>query len=228
MINNISKVGHHNISFGSLNNPVKPFTTMTKTGLVTFQEIDYKKGLTPHALEELGGFFLDKFASTSSHPFWKFCKKGSPSFDRQIYESYRNEELMDAIKSKLNDPDATLMVGFDRLKNIVGAIFTNKLDVNFQNGKKGEYLYIDLLAVDEKSRGLNIGKQLLNNVISASKDRFKKSFVVAYKESVPFYKKQGFEGLKLNTVEGKKLESLFAPDRADYPVYASFLEKNLV
>ena len=67
----------------------------------------------------------------------------------------------------------------------------------------------------------------MNNVISASKTRFKEVFLVAYKESVNFYKKQGFCHIDLNKTYDKALESLFAKDRIDYPYYVNFIKKEI-
>ena len=217
---------NHNpsVSFKSALRPVQPFIVKTNKGNIYFKEINYNKPLKKKLLHEISVFFLDNFASTSSHPFWKKCKKNAPAFDKEIYNAYIKENLIDTIVSKLKTPDTTLMIGRNTKKNISAAIFTNPLNLT-SFVKENNTLYIDLLAVHPKYRGNNIGRQLLTRIIDSSQNRFTDAFLVAYNESVPFYEKLGFKNLENKTYNQQIITDSLARERKDYPVYASFMTK---
>ena len=88
--------------------------------------------------------------------------------------------------------------------------------------KNDKTLYIDSLAVDKKYRNNHVAQKLVDSVIDSSKGRYDDTFLVAYNESVPFYKKQGFSDIK-----NEEFITNLAEDRLDYPEYASFLSKKL-
>ena len=66
----------------------------------------------------------------------------------------------------------------------------------------------------------------MNKVINSSKYRFEDSFLVAYNESVPFYKRMGFK-ITAGTPQNSKTIKEVASERIDYPEYAQFMEKSL-
>ena len=78
------------------------------------------------------------------------------------------------------------------------------------------------MAVDKEYRKNHIAQKLLNSVIDTSKGRYDDAFLVAYKESVPFYAKQGF----VDTTNQELIDEV-AKERKDYPEFASCLSKKL-
>lgn len=222
----ITRINNQNFSFTSLNNPVKPFRVLAENRAVKFKEIDYFKLLSDKELNNLGEFFLDNFAKTSTHPFWEMCRKNARNFNKDLYHAHLEQAVINDIKLNLIEPDTTLMIGYDKGHKIVGAILANALKV-FSGEKTSEVLYLNMLAVNENYRGNNIGKKLLKSLLESSKDRFKKTFLVAYKESEPFYKKQGFRELDIEFDDEFELQKDFAKLRIDYPEYASFLIKDV-
>lgn len=214
------------INFKSILQPVKPFTLKTNKGKIYFKEVDYTKTLKKSLLKEISTFFLDNFASTSAHPFWKKCRKKTPTFDKEIYKDYIDNDIIKTIKTRLKNPDTTLMLGKNPNKKLVAAILANPLDLT-TFVKNNNTLYIDLLAVTPKYRGNNVGKQLLTNVIESTKNRYTDVFLIAYNESVPFYQKLGFKYLENKTYNQQIITNSLARERLDYPLYASFLTKPL-
>ena len=214
------------INFKSILQPVKPFTLKTNKGKIYFKEVDYTKTLKKSLLKEISTFFLDNFASTSAHPFWKKCRKKTTTFDKEIYKDYIDNDIIKTIKTRLKNPDTTLMLGKNPNKKLVAAILANPLDLT-TFVKNNNTLYIDLLAVTPKYRGNNVGKQLLTNVIESTKNRYTDVFLIAYNESVPFYQKLGFKYLENRTYNQQIITNSLARERLDYPLYASFLTKPL-
>lgn len=86
------------LGFTSLNNPVKPFTVKTKNDVITFKEIDYNKKVSNSFLQNMASFFLDNFANQSAHPFWKFCRKDTPTFNNKIYNSFVKDNMVPEYK----------------------------------------------------------------------------------------------------------------------------------
>ena len=186
-------------------------------------EIDYKKSHTDKFYKEIGKFFLDIFANTSSHPFWKKCRKSS--LDRGVYDDYISSSV-ESYKKYFAQPDTTVLLLKDKKKHLVGALYTRSLDLS-KVLKDGDTLYIDSLAVKTSYRGKNIGKKLLKSVLKSSKDKFSDAFLVAYKEATPFYEKLGFNKMNKNNSSCEFAISELAKERIDYPEYADFMEIKL-
>ena len=70
----IANNNNNNIYFSSLRCPIKPFKIKTQKGFLYCSEIDYKKNYDDDFYKNIGEFYLDIFANTSSHPFWKKCR----------------------------------------------------------------------------------------------------------------------------------------------------------
>ena len=214
---------YNSISFSSLRCPVKPFTIETSKGTLYCSEMDYTKTYKTSFYKKLGQFFLDIFANTSAHPFWKKCRK--PTLEKDVYDDYIKSTVSDYIKY-FSDPDTTVILAKDKRNRLVGAIHTRKLNLEHKI-KDEDTLYIDGLAVNPKYRGQNVGKTLLEKVLEASKERFSQVFLVAYTESAKFYEKLGFERMnpkdKAQRYAIKRLSNI----RIDYPQYADYLQKDL-
>jgi len=211
-----------NISYTSRNCPIKPFKIKTSQGILECRELDYNKSYTNTFLGGIGQFFLDIFANTSSHPFWKKCRK--PTMDKAVYDSYIADNIKD-YRQALKDPDTTFLIARNKWGSIKAAIYSRSLDID---GKIKEplTLYIDSIAVNKNLRGANIGKKLMDSVIEASKNNFEDVFLVAYKEAVPFYEKMGFKQTQGDVNKNRALKEL-VKERIDYPDYAEFLEQKL-
>lgn len=214
---------YNSISFSSLRCPVKPFTIQTSKGTLYCSEMDYTKIYKTSFYKKLGQFFLDIFANTSSHPFWKKCRK--PTLDKKVYDDYINSSVSDYIKF-FSDPDTTVIFAKDKRNRLIGAIHTRKLNLN-KVLRDEDTLYVDGLAVNSKYRGQNIGKTLLEKVLDASKERFSQVFLVAYKESAKFYEKLGFERMNPKDSSQRYAIKKLSAVRIDYPQYADYMQKDL-
>ena len=211
------------ITFTSLRCPVKPFTIRTPKGVLYCSEIDYTKSYPDKFYKNIGKFFLDIFANTSAHPFWKKCRKSS--LDKQVYDDYISSSI-ESYKKYFSHPDTTVLLLKDKSKRLVGGLYTRSLDIN-KALKDDDTLYIDSLAVKTSYRGKNIGKKLLKSVLKSSKDKFSDAFLVAYKESTPFYEKLGFHKMNKNNPACNFAISELAKERIDYPEYVDFMEIKL-
>ncbi len=214
----------NHISFTSKNNPIKPFVLQTKDGELHFQEIDYSKKLAKKKLKEIGSFFLDNFAYTSSHPYWKYCQKNNSEFDKETYDIYV-KELVDSYKTTFKNPDTTVLLGRNNKNELCAALYTLPLNLS-KVIKNNKTLYVDSLAVNEQYRNNHVSKQLLEKVLNSFGNRFQNSFLIAYNEVVPFYLKQGYmviDKASLNDDFVKSIKEL----RIDYPQYCTLMAKNL-
>lgn len=215
------RIQENYVNFTSLNRPIKPSNIKVDREVLSFGEIDYNKPPTNELLEDIATFFLDNFANQSSHPFWKSCRKGTKTFDKKVYNNYINDLIANYNKI-LNNPDTTVMLGRNSNREICAGIVTTPLDI-LKGANTDRILYLDSLAVDKQYRKNHIAQRLTNDVEESSKGRFDEVFLVAYNESVPFYKKQGFV-----QTEDNEITEHFAKERKDYPEFASFLSKNLI
>ena len=213
------------ISFKSFNHPVRPFKINTGSDTIYFKELDYKRPAKKRLLKEVATFFLDNFANQSSHPFWETCRRGTKTFIKSTYKDYISESI-NTYKELLKNPDTTVMLGRNRSKKLTAAILAEPLNLT-PLVKDNNTLYIDSIAVDKVYRGNHIGNQLMKNVINSTKNRYTDVFLVSYKESETFYKKQGFTPLNPEHKGQKKIIKSLAKERLDYPEYASFLTKTI-
>lgn len=214
---------NNNISFSSLRCPVKPFKIKTQKGCLYCSEIDYKKNYDDDFYKNIGEFYLDIFANTSSHPFWEKCRK--PNIDKRTYRNYVESEI-EGYKKRFKDDDTTVLFVKDKKGKIVGGIYARVLDIN-NVLKDDKTLYIDSLAITPEYQKQNIGKVLLGKILKASKDRFSEVFLVAYKEAEKFYKK--FKFAKMNKDDPNQVFAIseLARERIDYPDYAVFMQRDL-
>lgn len=219
LINNNS-----NLNFTSLRNPIKSFDVKTHKEVLHFSEINYNHSPKNSFYNKLAEFFLDNFANTSSHPFWLNCRK--PTLNVEIYNDFL-KRMAKKYKLAVNNPDTTILLAKDKSKNIVAAIFTRTLRES-EKVRDWETLYIDSIAVAPEFRHSKLGKLMLNKVIDSSKNRFTDAFLVAYRESQPFYEQMGFNSLNHYNKESERfvIEEM-AKERIDYPEYAEFMTKKL-
>ncbi len=211
------------VQFSSYYNPIKPFDIKTSAGLLHFSEVNYKHPPKNTFYRKLAEFFLDNFANTSSHPFWEKCRK--PLVDTSVYDEYINYDI-ETYKKAIKNKNTTILLAKDSSKNIVAAIFAKILRES-PTVRDYQTLYVDSIAVSPKYRGNNVGESILNKVLESSKKRFSDVFLVSYKESIPFYKKQGFKSLIYSNPNHQYVIEEMAKERADYPEYADFMYKSL-
>lgn len=216
------KIEHSSLNFKSINHPIKPFQLKTNNGKLLFTEIKFNKEINPNLLQEIGSFFLDNFAAQSSHPFWKKCRKNHIEYDATTYQNYINGNLIEPIKNLIGNPDATMLIGCKNKDKIAAAIVVDPLNID-ESIKNDKTLYLDLIAVDKNYRKNNVGRNLIEKIFETTKGRYEDCLLVAYNESVPFYKKLGFKNLPQNN----NITENLAKHRIDYPEYASFLIKKL-
>jgi|InofroStandDraft_1065614.scaffolds.fasta_scaffold00015_5 ribosomal protein S18 acetylase RimI-like enzyme len=212
----------YNNTFTSLRIPVKSFDVKTSGEVLHFSEVNYKHIPKNSFYKKLAEFFLENFANTSGHPFWTKCRK--PTLDEAVYNDYI-KGMAKNYKSSINNPYTTIMLAKNKSKKIVAAIFARPLRETSKIKDSGT-LYVDSIAVAPEYRGSNIGYELLNRLMNTSKKRFTDVFLVAYKESQPFYEKLGFRPMSLyrNDSERFVIEEM-AKERKDYPQFAEFMTK---
>ena len=224
MLVNYSNTTSNNLKFTSLNNPIKPFQISTPKGTLDCIELNYKH--LPKSIgfyKKLSEFFVGIFSRTSSDPNWKILS--SQKLEKDIYDKCIELD-MKRTRNAVKDKNTTILYVRDRAKNLVGAIFAKSLrETPFV--KDNMVLYIDSIAVAPEYRGLNIAKILLQKVFEASKNSFSDAFLVAYKESVPFYEKLGFTNLLGKTKAQQYVISEMAEEREDYPKFVRFLSMPL-
>lgn len=207
------------VKFTSLNNPVKAFKIKTQNDVITFKEVNYKKPPKDKLLGKVAEFFIENFANQSSNPDWRFCKKGTKDFSYEIFNYFKDNILVNNYKKLLKNPDTTLIIGRNKKNRMSAVLLAEPLNLTSKI-KDNNTLYIDSIAIQPELRGKHIGQTLINEVEQATQDRFKKSFLVAYKESVPFYKKQGYK----HVINPRFILNL-RKERDDYPRYVAFMEK---
>ena len=212
----------NSISFSSLNCPIKPFTIKTSKGDLYCSEIDYSKSYKKCFYKNIGEFFLDIFANTSSHPFWKKCRK--PTLEKDVYDDYVASSIKD-YKKYFKDRDTTVILVKNSSQRLVGAIYSRVMDLG-KHLRDKDTLYIDGLAISPEYRGMDVGKKLLSKVLDSSKERFSDVFLVAYKESTPFYEKLKFKKMDTNDSAQKYAIKKLADERIDYPQYVDFMQKD--
>ena len=211
------------IHFSSLRCPVKPFRIKTSKGYLYCAEIDYKKDYPDKFYKKIGKFFLDNFANTSSHPFWKKCRK--PNLNKEVYNDYINSSI-ESYKQHFFNPDSTVLLVKNSKKQLVGALYSRPLELSKTLTDK-DTLYIDSLAIKQKYRGNSIGKKVLNKILNVSKEKFGEVFLVAYKESARFYEKLRFTKMSKNEPSQAFAISELAKERIDYPDYVDFMQMSL-
>ena len=160
-----------NTNFSSLKYPIKPFKLNTSKGCVSCCEIDYLKSIDSKNLKQLGEFFLDNFAASSSHPFWKLCQKKNKFFNKHVYNDYLRNDICKKIKNNLINPDSTIMIGKNNKNEIVAAIVTTPFE------HKENSLYIDMLAVSQKYSGNHIAEKFIEEVCKASMQEYQEMFL---------------------------------------------------
>lgn len=210
-----------NFTFKSLNNPIKPFVIKGDDDEIKFEEVDYTKPQSEELLDNVSEFFLDNFVKQSTYPNDKILRKDTPDFNENSYKTIKKEVMKDPLKESLKDADTTLMLGFNKNKELVAGINTLNLNVApyIQDNKT---LYVDSLAVDKKYRGLHIGQTLINKVIESSKDKYTDVFLMSYNKSVPFYEKQNF-----NKVQDTTITETLSSYIPEHPEHMTFMERTI-
>lgn len=210
---------NNNFTFKSFNQPVKPFSIKTKNDEIKFKEIDYTQPQSDEFLDNISEFFLDNFATQTANPEWQGVRKNTIGFNQNVYDVVKEEIFFKPLQKVLNDPDTTLMVGYNKNNKLVAGIQTQNLNLR-PDIEDDKTLYVDSLAVDKQYRGNHIGQTLLNNVIESTENKYSDVFLVGYNESVPFYKKQNF-----TEVSDPKVTENLSDCVSEYPDYMTFLEK---
>lgn len=151
------------------------------------------------------------------------CRK--PTLDKNVYDAYIKLDVLNYKKS-LHNKNTTILLAKDSSKNIAAALYARPLS---ETPVIRDYktLYVDSIAVAPKYRGNNVGAQILEKLLNASKDRFTDVFLVSYRESQPFYEKLGFHPLNWRDPSQQFVISEMAKERLDYPQYSEFMTKSL-
>lgn len=216
------ETNHNSVAFKSLRTPVKPFVIDSSKGNLYCYEADYSIN-NDIFFKNIAKFFLDIFANTSSHPFWKNCR--GETINKRIYSSYINSSIL-KYKKSFKDYDTTLLLVENANNKLIGAAYTRPLHFNHVL-KDDNTLYIDSLAISPQYRKQGIGENILSKILRASDQHFSEAFLVAYKEAVPFYEKLNFTKMNAKDPKQQFAISELIRERIDYPDYADFMQKDL-
>ena len=201
-------------------NPIAPFKVYTPNGVLSVEEVDYRK-TGPKFIKQITEFFCENFSKDTNDPGWlqynDFTKKEKKRFIDN-FKTYYDYSINDKGNQHL-----TLLVARDSQKNIQGAC----LSFGCVDVPRAKYntLYIDSLAVNKKFRGCNLAKIMLEKSIEASKYIFTDIFLTGEKVADGFYKKLGFRDLNPENPSELKVINYVAKQRQDYPKYTSFLTR---
>ena len=209
----IQQTKNYNLSFTSKCCPIKPFTIKTKLGDIRFEELPVVSYKRKNFLKNMIDFFCLNFSKNTTDPEWlKFQNPINVASFRQLKNRFHSE-----YKQVFKDDDGhlSLLVARDKENKICGACLSYGFDE--VPNTRNTTLYIDSIAVDEKYRGLGIGKILLEKSIEVGKDFFTDVFLHGEKLAGGFYEKLNFKELNPKQTAQKKVIDYIAMDRFDYP-----------
>lgn len=203
--------------------PIKPFTVKTKLGDIRFEELPVENYEHRGFLRKMVNFFCLNFAKNSTDPEW--LKFQNP-VNRNSFIELKNRfcsEYRHVFKN--DDGHLSLLVARNSNNEVCGACLSYGFDE--VPGARNTTLYIDSIAVDEKYRGLGIGKILLEKSVEAGKEFFTDIFLHGEKLAGGFYEKLGFKQLNPKNTVQRKVINYLAMDRFDYPEYIYLFTKPL-
>lgn len=215
---------NNNLNFGSINNPVKPFKVATKYGTLAVSEVDYSKDLTPKFIRKLTRFFLYNFSDKTNDGVRLQYRYGTPEEKSEylemfvkLYTRIFNDETL--------QPDLTLLVAKDKKGRIQGACLTHaNLEIP---DSYNTTLYVNSIATNEKYRGNDLAKLMLEKSLDANKTTFTDVYLTSANASNPFYEKLGFVKLNPNNFYEKVILSYVEQTRRDYPEFVTPYHKPL-
>ena len=215
-----TNVYNNKTSFKSRLNPVPAFKVTTPQGVLSIEEVNYKK-LTSGFLKKITEFFCENFSKDTNDPGWLRYNDYTKSEKNEFIGWYK--ACYEASIKDESNQHLTLLVARDTENNIQGAC----LSFGCEDVPRAKYntLYIDSLAVNKKFRGNNLAKIMLEKSIEAGKYIFTDVFLTGEKVADGFYKKLGFRDLDPQNPAELKVIKHMARQRQDYPKYTSFLTR---
>lgn len=213
----------NNISFGSLNNPIKHFRIHTPKGRLNVNEYRLKPKSVNFSFD-VSKFFNDNFLENSTDPLWKEYLKPENKLrylgKNQRYAKY----LRDVFKN--DDGNTTLLIARDSQNKIKAAVLSLGFDepVSLVDPK---LCNLEAIAVDKDFRGFHIGKRLLEKTLQSAQNAFTDVVLTAYEKAIPFYEKMGFKILPQNTVKTDFFYKEIQKERDDIPKYVQIMSKPL-
>ncbi|MBR6099470.1 GNAT family N-acetyltransferase [bacterium] len=212
-----------NISFTSKCCPIKPFTVKTKMGEIRFEEIPVEFCEKESAIRKMVDFFFANFSKNTRDPGWlKFQLPENAAEFKKFKESF-----YPVYKWLFREDDGhlSMLVARNEKNEVCGGCLSYGFDEVPASRKTT--LYIDSLAVDERYRGLDIGRILVEKSIEAGKGFFTDIFLHGEKLAGGFYEKLGFKKLNPRNPAQKKVIDYIANDRFDYPEYINLYSRPL-
>lgn len=212
-----------NISFTSLNNPVKKFNIFTPKGKLHVQEVRLKEKSVDFSFN-ISKFINENFIDGASDPLWKEFLKP----EKEILLSGKNERYAKYLRDvfKNDDGNTTLLLARDGQNWIKGAILS--LTYNDPASLYDPKLCnIEAVCVDKDYRGFGVGKKLMEKTMQSAKNAFTDAVLTGYNKAVPFYKKLGFQILTQDSRKNMYFYKELQKEREDIPRYTQLMFKPL-
>lgn len=215
----------HNTSrqhFTSFINPIKPFILNTSEGKLFVREPGLREIKKSGFVDNLTDLFVRNIAENTDDPTWQLFLDKSDSTSNTFFKAFS-----DYLKEKLYalDGDLTLLAAFDNKNKLQGACMSYGLDdVPFC---KDRVCYIESISVNDKYKGLGVGRALVEKTLESAKNAFTDVFLAGEHAAAGFYKKLGFKNLEVTDKAQRNAIDFIALSRDDYPQYVSLLTKPL-
>ena len=210
----------NSINFKSKNNPVKPFIINTPNGELYVNEFQEKDTNFEKQSENLAKFLLDAFRNNTKDP-WFLSLKDAKKFKeatKHFTEYYKS-------MFKKDDGNLTILIANNNKNQLCGAVVTNTL--NESGVSDSQTCYIDSIAVSPEYRKCGVGRILLEEAISCSKDIYTDAFLISDNMAVDFEIKNGYKPLDYSTQSERKIIDKINDSRNDYPNYVTYMHKKL-
>lgn len=209
------------ISFGSRNNPIKPFTIQTPLGKLSVAELKASDIRQQKPKDELAKLIIDNFMEGSTDPNWNGYKvKDSPNYNKQVKAF--GDYCADLFEKDTGD--LTFLVAKNENTEMKAAYVLKPFDEikGLEDVKTG---HIDMFVVDKNYRGANVGATIFKKSLKTARATFTDILLEGYRRAVPFYEGLGFKKLNTKNPAIKAASDLIEKTRTDSPTHVKLMSK---
>lgn len=214
----------NNVSFGSRNNPIAPFTIKTKLGKLNVREFNLNDKNIDKEIMNSADLFVYNFATNTKDPTYACL----PYLPKQVYNDVVSSfarVIKDTLKA--DDGNVTYLIAKNKLGKTQACCMTSSLN-EFGNVTDMNSLYVSNVAVNKKYRNNNVGSTMINKIIEASGKRFSDLVLIADNCAIPAYKKRwNLEIFEPQNEIQQKVLDVMKENHDDYPKYVTFMHKPL-